>query len=71
MWFASSTSLGDGGRFELPDSSGFGTCYLETAPVGAYLEKFGRIRTLTDELLLAHRLFWDSSPEPEDQVLEL
>lgn len=56
LWFASTASLGEGGRFELPDSSSFGTCYLATSPVGAYLEKFGRIRTLTEELLLAHRL---------------
>jgi len=41
-YFSSDSS----GRFDPPpgSSAGFGTCYLSTHPLGAFLETFGRIR---------------------------
>lgn len=39
-------SADSSGRFDPPpgSSAGFGTCYLSTHPLGAFLETFGRIR---------------------------
>jgi RES domain-containing protein len=56
LWFAATDPGADGGRFDLPTASGFGTCYLSTSPVGAFLERFGRVRPVTQELVERCRL---------------
>ncbi len=38
-------------RFDPPAGAAFGTCYLAGNPVGAYLEKFGRLRIVTRSLV--------------------
>src|SRR5438445_11499753 len=32
-------------RFDPPPGAGFGTCYLAGHPLGAFVEKFGRLKT--------------------------
>ena len=48
----------DGGecRFDLPDGSGGGTCYLAGHPLGAFVEKFGRFRVVPRSLVDQHSI---------------
>lgn len=45
-----------GCRFDLPDDSGLGTCYLAGHPLGAFVEKFGRFRIVPRSLVDQHSL---------------
>jgi hypothetical protein len=36
-----------GGRFDITDGSGFGTCYIAEEPLGAFVESLGRIKVRT------------------------
>ena len=38
-------------RFDPPSGAAFGTCYLAGNPLGAYVEKFGRLRIVTRSLV--------------------
>lgn len=51
LHFATIDVQGDGGRFDLPATSGQGTCYLATSPTGAFLETLGRFRVITGETI--------------------
>lgn len=51
LWFAAVPAASGGGRFDLPEESGFGTCYLSASPVGAFLERFGRVHPVTQRLV--------------------
>lgn len=41
-------SSDDRSRFNLTTTPGSGTCYLATSPLGAYVETFGRLGTITE-----------------------
>ncbi|MHB1535528.1 MAG: RES family NAD+ phosphorylase [Acidimicrobiales bacterium] len=43
-------------RFDPPDRSAFGTCYLAGHPLGAFIERFGRLRAVPQSLIDLHRL---------------
>lgn len=43
-------------RFDLPLGSGSGTCYLAGHPLGAFVEKFGRLRMIPRSLVDQHSL---------------
>lgn len=51
LWYSATAVAGDGGRFDLPDAEGIGTCYLTVSAVGAFLEKFGRFPVLTAAII--------------------
>ena len=44
------SNSGDG-RFDLSPQTGAGTCYLSTGKEGAFVEKFGRFKYLTQQML--------------------
>lgn len=56
LFFAAAKQPGQGGRFDLPADSGWGTCYLSTSRIGACVETFGRFQALTDGLVAVRRL---------------
>lgn len=64
LWYATTVTAGEGGRFDLPRMGGAGTCYVAVSPVGAFLEKFGRLRLLTRALLDDHRLTFLATTTP-------
>ena len=39
------------GRFDLPAKTGKGTCYMADRPLGAFVETFGRLTSLTREMI--------------------
>lgn len=43
-------------RFDPPPGAGFGTCYLAGHPLGAFVEKFGRLRVVPRSLVDQHAL---------------
>jgi hypothetical protein len=43
-------------RFDPPPGAGFGTCYLSGHPLGAFVEKFGRLRVVPRSLVDQHSL---------------
>jgi hypothetical protein len=53
-WFSNDGT----GRFDPPPTSAhaFGACYVSTDPLGAYIEKFGRLKAIPQSLVDAHRL---------------
>jgi RES domain len=52
IYFASD----DLGRFNLMDVPGAGTCYVSPSPVGAYIETFGRLGTISEDDLAERSL---------------
>jgi hypothetical protein len=61
-WFCHATDC----RFDPPKDAGFGTCYLATQPLGAFIEKFGRFQRggVPRSLIDAHRLAILGLPSP-------
>jgi hypothetical protein len=43
-------------RFDPPPGAGFGTCYLAGHPLGAFVEKFGRLKAVPRSLVDQHAL---------------
>lgn len=43
-------------RFEPPPGAEFGTCYLAGHPLGAFVEKFGRLKTVPQSLVDRHSI---------------
>ncbi len=56
----------DGGdcRFDLPAGGGYGTCYLAGHPLGAFVEKFGRLRVVPRALVDQHSMASLRVPSP-------
>ena len=51
-------------RFDPPLGAGFGTCYLAGHPLGAFVEKFGRLRVVPRSLVDQHSLAGLRLPSP-------
>ena len=52
-------------RFDPPDSESFGTCYVAAHPLGAFVERFGRLRNgVPRSLVDSHRLAGLGLPSP-------
>lgn len=51
-------------RFDPPTGGSFGTCYLAGHPLGAFVEKFGRLRVVPRSLVDQHALAALQLPSP-------
>lgn len=51
-------------RFDPPPGGSFGTCYLAGHPLGAFVEKFGRLRIVPRTLIDQHSLATLRLPSP-------
>lgn len=51
-------------RFDPPPGAAFGTCYLAGHPLGAFVEKFGRLRVVPRSLVDQHALATLQVPSP-------
>lgn len=51
-------------RFDPPAGGSFGTCYLAGHPLGAFVEKFGRLRVVPRSLVDQHSLTALQLPSP-------
>ena len=61
-WFCDGTDC----RFDPPEDAGFGTCYVATQPLGAFIEKFRRFQRggIPRSLIDAHRIATLRIPSP-------
>ena len=51
LFFATTSAPGAGGRFDLPATTGRGTCYLSTSPLGAAVEVLGRFAVIAETMV--------------------